>query len=146
MYLFRLLLGVSLLMGVSACSMVTTPSHKAPACQGSVVRGCSPTVYFLFDSDAISLKGQKRLDWAIKKLTRYPNKRVILSAYTDQTGTQKYNMSLSRRRAESTKKYLMSKDIDASRIAVRVYGMKHPVCRDAHRCAYLNRRVVLTIK
>ena len=146
MYLFRLLLGISLLMGVSACSMVTTPSHKAPACQGSVVRGCSPTVYFLFDSDAISLNGKKRLDWAIKKLTRYPNKRVILSAYTDQIGTQKYNMSLSRRRAESTKKYLISKDINADRIAVKVYGMDHPACRDAHRCAYLNRRVVLTIK
>lgn len=146
MRLFRLILGVSLVLGTSACSFWTAEPQMVPACQGSVVKGCSPTVYFLFDSDAISRYGQKRLDWAVKKMTRYPRKRVTVAAHTDQIGTEEYNVNLSRRRAENTKKYLISQGIDADLIDVVAYGISQPACTDVHACAYLNRRVVLTIR
>ena len=146
MRLLRFLCGALLLIGSSACTFGPSGPDKVPACQGSVVKGCSPTVYFLFDSDVISPRGEKRLDWAVKKLSRYPKKRVLVAAHTDQTGPQKYNMNLSLRRAKNAKKYLVSKGIDADRIGFAIFGPTRPVCSDYSGCAQLNRRIVLTIK
>ena len=48
--------------------------------------------------------------------------KVEVAGYTDSTGTEKYNLALSQRRAESAKAYLEKKGVAAKRITAKGYG------------------------
>lgn len=53
--------------------------------------------------------------------------QVQLSGYTDNTGSAATNLALSKKRAEAVKDYLVSKGIDANRIAAEGYGIENPI-------------------
>jgi OOP family OmpA-OmpF porin len=71
-----------------------------------------------------------------------------LEGHTDSVGTEDYNMSLSRQRAESVKMYLVEKfNINASRISTVGYGKSQPVAtNDTEAGKQKNRRVVANIE
>ena len=52
---------------------------------------------------------------------------IVAVGHTDSVGTDAYNQKLSIRRAESVKKYLVSKGIEAKRIYVEGKGESQPV-------------------
>ena len=133
-----------LAIGLAACT--TVESVRVPACTGTVVKGCSPTVYFLFNSAEISPYGLKRLDWAVEKLKRYPTKQAIVTGYTDQTGEDEYNIELSRKRAEAARAYLIAQGIASERVTVDAKGSSDLVCDHGKACMSLSRRVTVTIQ
>ena len=47
---------------------------------------------------------------------------IELSAHSDSKGSDAYNLKLSQQRAESSKKYIISKGINADRIVAKGYG------------------------
>ena len=49
-------------------------------------------------------------------LKEHPSLRVEISGHTDNRGSEKINLRISQKRADSTKKYLVSKGVDESRI------------------------------
>ena len=71
-----------------------------------------------------------------------------LEGHTDSIGTEEYNMTLSRRRAESVKKYLVEKmSTDASRISTIGYGESFAVdTNETEEGRQKNRRVVANIE
>ena len=75
-------------------------------------------------------------------LQRCPETRVRLSAHTDSSGSEAYNLTLSQRRADSVRSYLIQHGVAASRIEARGYGEANPIAkqRDAGR-ARTERRV-----
>ena len=61
-------------------------------------------------------------------MNKYPTTTAVIEGYTDEVGSDDYNMQLSQRRAESVVKYLVEKfGIDASRLSAKGYGKTKPI-------------------
>jgi hypothetical protein len=71
------------------------------------------------------------LDKIVMFLQDNPTISIELSSHTDSRGDDKYNMNLSQKRAESSKKYMISKSIKPERIASKGYGESKPLIMDA---------------
>ena len=104
----------------------------------------------LFDFDSSTLRlPQPKLDEIVDALGRNAQVgHVGISGYTDRLGSDKYNLALSQRRADSVKRYLVGKSIDAGRLTAVGKGESNPVveCHDKKRsdlitCLKPNRRV-----
>jgi len=69
-----------------------------------------------------------------------------LAGYTDNVGSQSFNLKLSKDRAESVKSYLVSKNADASKIQAEGYGKEHPIASNKTASGrQTNRRVEFTL-
>jgi OOP family OmpA-OmpF porin len=108
--------------------------------------------YFLkglhFDTDKAELKPGlgyfKELDLVADILIKNPDVKGEVHGHTDNVGSAEYNQNLSERRAESVKKYLVSKGIVAERLVVKGYGLTMPVAsNDTKEGRAKNRRVQL---
>jgi outer membrane protein OmpA-like peptidoglycan-associated protein len=64
-------------------------------------------VQFDFDSDRITNEGKRDLDEFGEAILKMNNTSVLLEGHTDAMGTDEYNMSLSQRRAEAARRYLL---------------------------------------
>jgi outer membrane protein OmpA-like peptidoglycan-associated protein len=79
-------------------------------------------------------------------MRRYPEITIITSSHTDSRATENYNRSLSLRRGESAKAYLISKGVSARRVTIEYYGKTRLLnrCYDGVVCSeadqQLNRR------
>jgi OOP family OmpA-OmpF porin len=110
--------------------------------------GCSLTarleVYFDNNSAVLKSESYADLDRVVKFMTDVPRVAGVLEGHTDDVGNAKANERLSLRRAESVKAYLVSRGIDASRIATRGFGETQPEADNAGpEGRAKNRRVVL---
>ncbi len=76
----------------------------------------------------ISPEAAKILDGVGKTLKDNPNIKVEIGGHTDSTGSDKADMAISVKRAESVKKYLMDKfNISGDRLVVKGYGKSKPI-------------------
>lgn len=101
-----------------------------------------------YDTDAFTLKPESKieLEKVYDFLTLNKNVQVEISGYTDNTGTNNYNMELSRRRAEEVVNYLLSLGIDPARLKAKGYGATVPVGDNTtEEGRALNRRTELKI-
>jgi len=108
--------------------------------------------HFDFDSAAISENGKTILKNNIAALKAKPDMQLRIAGYTSAAGSEEYNQSLSERRAEAVKAYLVKEGgIDADRLSTIGYGEKNPVQHEADPtdklspAALANMRVVLEI-
>lgn len=61
-------------------------------------------------------------------MKKFPTTTALIEGYTDEVGSDDYNMKLSQRRAESVVKYLVEHfGIDQSRLAAVGYGKSKPI-------------------
>ena len=102
---------------------------------------------FAFDSAELSINDMVQLD-ALVPILKNPKISFIggkIDGYTDSTGSDSYNMGLSKRRADSVYKYLESKGVNlGSRFTTQGYGEADPVAsNDTEEGRAQNRRVVL---
>ncbi|MEZ4384380.1 MAG: OmpA family protein [Nannocystaceae bacterium] len=107
-----------------------------------VIRG----IYFDYNKDTIKPKSEPVLDRAVDVLKEFPSIRIEISGHTDNKGTHEYNEDLSRRRAESVKRYLVGKGIEDPRIETRGAAFDEPI--DTNKTAAgraKNRRIEFTI-
>jgi OmpA-OmpF porin, OOP family len=108
----------------------------------------SATELFAFDSSQLRMP-QAKLDEIATALGRNNDiSNVVITGYTDRLGTDKYNQSLSERRANAVKSYLTNKGISGSRLSAVGKGESNPVvtCTDKNMAALIqclepNRRV-----
>ncbi|MCS6975220.1 MAG: OmpA family protein [Cyclobacteriaceae bacterium] len=82
-----------------------------------------------FDTDSYELKEKSitELERVIRFLKENPTVRIEISGHTDNTGQPAYNQKLSENRALSVYNYLVSNNIDKSRILSRGYGQTQPI-------------------
>ena len=66
-------------------------------------------------------------DGFTKYLEYDPDAKLAVAAYADKRGPQKYNESLSERRGQSVKDFLVAKGISADKIDVTAYGEDKPL-------------------
>lgn len=86
------------------------------------------------------------LDGVVKVMQDRPTIKVQVEGHTDSVGEADKNRVLSQQRAESVVKYLVSKGIDASRLAAKGFGPDKAVAsNDTSEGRESNRRVEFTI-
>jgi OOP family OmpA-OmpF porin len=102
-----------------------------------VLRG----VNFAFNSDNLDHRAQGILNEVAAAIKAKPSARVLLNGYTDHFGTDKYNLGLSQRRADSVKAYLVRQGIPASRMTTHGKGKSFTYDNKTEEGCYLNRRV-----
>ena len=95
-------------------------------------------IFFNFDKSNIRQDAAEELDRLVEVMTEYPTMVIKIESHTDAIGNAAYNKYLSGKRATSTKEYLISQGIDASRIESAIgYGEERLLndCEDGVRCA-----------
>jgi outer membrane protein OmpA-like peptidoglycan-associated protein len=102
----------------------------------------------LFDFDSYALKPETRQN-LIKlagTLKKYDETEIRVLGHTDNSGTEKYNMTLSKQRAANVNENLVAQGVVGSRLTDTGYGELDPIATnetDAGR--ELNRRVEIVI-
>ena len=105
-----------------------------------------PDVTFAVDSTTISPSFRAALDEVAASLQKYPNSLVDVMGHTDSTGSDAYNLDLSRRRAEAVVNHLVSRGVSRARLASVGYGEQYPRADNAtEQGRALNRRVEIRI-
>lgn len=114
--------------------------------QGDGILVNLPDVTFAVDSTVVSPSFQASLDKVAQSMVQYPNSLVDVYGHTDSTGSAAYNQDLSKRRADSVARYLISRGVSSSRIQTQGMGKDYPVAdNNSPEGRALNRRVEIKI-
>jgi outer membrane protein OmpA-like peptidoglycan-associated protein len=83
----------------------------------------------LFDVDKSNLKDPYKGELAqlATILNKYEDTNILLAGHTDSTGSDEYNLELSRRRAGSVANYLATQNVNRARFATEGYGKTDPI-------------------
>ena len=105
-----------------------------------------PDVTFAVDSTAISPTMRSTLDDVAASMVKYPNSLIDVMGHTDSTGSEQYNLDLSKRRADSVANYMVSRGVSRARIETIGYGESYPVADNTTEAGRAqNRRVEIRI-
>jgi len=125
---------------LGAAPLPAVSARPDPCDKRIVLRG----VQFAFDSAKIQPESGPVLDVAADQLRECKDLNLAVEGYTCSMGPDNYNQSLSERRAESVRQYLIGKGIDAQRLAAHGAGESGPVAsNDSLDGRAQNRRVEL---
>ncbi len=119
----------------------------------------SADTLFAYNKADLKAEGEAALDELVSKIAGVDVEVIVTTGYADRIGSDKFNLELSQRRAESVKAYLVSKGVDASLIQAEGRGEADPVvnCPDPTRngeiknfrqlvqCLAPNRRAVVEV-
>ncbi len=127
----------------SATSIVRlTPPAAAP-------QTVSISLNVLFDTGKTVVKPAYKADIAkvAEFMQSYPGTSAEIAGYTDNVGSEKMNISLSQRRADAVRQYLIDNfGIDAARLTAKGYGPARPIADNKTvEGRAQNRRVVATL-
>ena len=113
------------------------PTVEQKATQGDYYSN----IQFDFDSSVLKTQSYSTLDKLAKDL-RDNNASVQLDGYASSEGTEAYNMTLSKDRADAVKQYLVNAGVAASNVTANGYGTANPVAsNDTEAGRVQNRRV-----
>jgi hypothetical protein len=110
--------------------------------------GLSIPGYVLFPFDkACTDEYNDNLDKVAAFIKEHKELSLILTGHTDLMGNVKYNMKLSKQRADYVKKYLISKGVSPKQIFVSYKGKNEPVAQNtSEESRAFNRRVEIRFK
>jgi outer membrane protein OmpA-like peptidoglycan-associated protein len=103
----------------------------------------------LFDFDKATLK--RNVEFSLVRvatiLNQFPEMKIAVEGHTDNVGRPEYNLELSQRRAQAVRDFLVTQEVQESRMTVQGYGMTRPVAgNDSEEGRSRNRRVDLVIQ
>lgn len=112
------------------------PTAISNPCDGVARSFVIKHIYYDFDKAYIRSDAEEPLAQLIKILEDNPDLIVEIGSHTDARGSNRYNIRLSARRAESVVKYLIRQGIDANRLQAKGYGETDPTndCEDEIPC------------
>lgn len=103
-------------------------------------------IFFDFGKASLREASFPDLNRLVTLLNQYPAMKVEISGHTDNVGSDEANQGLSQNRAKAVVDYLLSKNIDASRLVAKGYGKTKPVATNStDEGRQQNRRVEFTI-
>ncbi len=86
----------------------------------------SDKILFAFDKSDLSESAKANLNQLVVILGKYPDTNMEIQGHTDNTGTDAYNVSLSKRRANAVESYVRSMGIANGRVTTKGYGESAP--------------------
>ena len=107
------------------------------------VMSYSKNIYF--DTDSNSIRSgfyYTMLDDVAEIMLKNKDVTFSVSGYTDDVGSESYNLNLSERRASEARNYLIERGVEADRISAKGYGKVNPkYSNETQQGKQLNRRV-----
>ncbi|MGB5601557.1 MAG: OmpA family protein [Gammaproteobacteria bacterium] len=124
-----------------------SPSDKPVDADGcTIVSVVLKNVQFELNSSELTAGSSESLNNVVDKMNEYDQLRIEIQAHTDSMGEAAYNMSLSEKRANSVRDYLIGKGIAGNRMEVKGYGETKPIAdNDTRDGRAENRRVELKV-
>lgn len=100
-------------------------------------------LYFETGSSDLKAGYELQLNNLAEILNAYPDLKIKLGGYTDNSGNEDGNQQLSNLRAQTAKLKLLELGIAADRVEAEGYGSQHPICEanDTDECKAKNRRI-----
>jgi OmpA-OmpF porin, OOP family len=141
--------------GVNSCSQVIDfdtafdhPEHLLGKLYMDTQGGGFNNILFDFDKSNIRPNVTEHLDKLGHLLVANPQLYVVLSGFCDSIGSERYNVGLSQRRAESVRHYLQKRfGIKRDRMLLYWYGYANPVAaNDTEEGRQQNRRVTIVLR
>ncbi len=145
-------------LAVSACAStpeeVVAPSPPPPPpmpagpAAGSVAefqQTAGDTVFFAFDSFALTSEARETLRRQAEWLQRYANATIRVEGNCDERGTREYNLALGERRASAAKDFLVNLGVAPNRITVVSYGKERPRDPRSNEAAWAVNRNAQTV-
>ncbi len=112
----------------------------------NIILNMPSNITFEVDSSALKDNFFSVLNSVSLVLNEYEKTLIDIAGHTDSTGSDEYNMHLSKRRADAVGQYLISQGIPALRIKSIGYGETRPIAPNSIAAGrQLNRRVELTL-
>ena len=139
------------LVALSGCSMFGADGglFSGVDCESRLARNfaenATDTVFFAFDSSALSAESTAALDTQVNWLRDHPETNVIVQGYCDERGNREYNLALGERRANAVKQYLVSQGIAEHRISTISYGKERPAVFGSNEAAWAQNRRAVTV-
>jgi OOP family OmpA-OmpF porin len=84
-------------------------------------------VLFDFDKSTVKPEAAQILDRLVVFMNENKNTRAALSGYTDNVGTEAYNLKLSDRRWMSVRDYVVKKGVEGGRVSGQGFGESRPI-------------------
>lgn len=82
---------------------------------------------FDFDSYLLTAGTQGNLTDLSKTLNKYPDTNILIEGHTDKSGTEAYNMDLSKKRGQAVSNFLKQNSVASSRLTTTGYGEDQPI-------------------
>lgn len=104
-------------------------------------------LYFERGSSDLKTGSETQLSNLAELMNAYPDLKIKLGGYTDNTGSEETNLKLSNLRAQTAKLKLLEMGIAGDRVEAEGYGSQHPVCpeNDTEECQAINRRIDIRV-
>ena len=103
-------------------------------------------VYFEFNMYSLNSGAFAAIDRVINQIRRNPGLSVEIKGYTDDVGTQEYNIFLSKMRAQMVFDYMNSRGIPSEAMSAHYFGKENPVAdNNDPNTSWLNRRAEIVI-
>ncbi len=90
----------------------------------TLLSGLFQNINFEFDKSVLTPSSYDVIDKIARILKKDPDKRFLITGYTDAKGTPEYNLSLSKNRAETVVNALIDKGVPEYMLKPRGVGMK----------------------
>jgi outer membrane protein OmpA-like peptidoglycan-associated protein len=127
---------------------VPEPKVEAPPAKVRIDRSMrrlelADSIHFKTASAQIHPRSFPLLNEVASVLLAHPEIKLLsIEGHTDNRGGRQYNLKLSRARAKSLVQYMISRGVDASRLAAEGFGLERPVATNATAAGRAkNRRV-----
>jgi len=103
-------------------------------------------INFEFDSSRLTAASKSELDKIAGGLKGQPSMGLTIEGHTDATGSDAYNMKLSKDRASAARAYLISQGVEGSRLEAVGYGETKPIASNSTKDGRAeNRRVEFSV-
>ncbi|NNG14894.1 MAG: OmpA family protein [Gemmatimonadales bacterium] len=114
--------------------------EEAERIRAALMAELAAMVNFDFDRSDIRSVDMANLDRKAAILAANTGVRLRIAGHCDERGSDEYNLALGNRRASSTKRYLVNKGIDASRIEIASFGEERPLDSGSNESAWARNR------
>ncbi len=121
-------------------------AKKEPGIEGEIYESkLFKDIHFDYDKYDIRPGDAEVLKENAALLKRITNVKIQIEGHCDERGTNEYNLALGERRANSTKKYLISLGISPDRVSTISYGEEKPLDSSSEEEAWAKNRRAHTI-
>ena len=129
----------------STGSAASTPALSEKEQAEAGLADVGNTVYFAYDSSALTSVGQEILARQAAFLKANPSITVTIEGHADERGTREYNLALGDRRASASRDYLLAQGINAARVRTVSYGKERPAVLGSTKVAWAKNRRAATV-
>lgn len=103
-------------------------------------------ILFATNSSTLEPEAKTNINKFAAILNKYPDTKILVTGYTDNTGSKDYNQLLSERRAKSVSNYTEMQGVSSSRFSVIGFGENEPAAsNDSPAGKRMNRRVEIAV-